>query len=236
MIKKIAFTLAEVLIVIGIIGIVAEMLVPSLVASTEEKIIVTQVKEVYSILTQALKMSEIDNGTADMWGCPVSGGGNDTCALDKLTPYLQIAKNCGASTGCFPSNVYKRVRGTLTSPFDFDSGAGAKAKLRNGMAIDVMQYGSCSSITGNTSNLALRNVCGEIDVDINGDKSPNRVGKDFFVFYYTKYGVVPAGTPDDNSMYALSIDCARVVSVGLGCAGWVVMKENLDYLNGAVSW
>lgn len=233
MIKKLAFTLAEVLIVMSIIGIVAEMVVPSLVASTEEKIIVTQVKEVYSILTQALKMSEIDNGTVDTWGCPIMGGGNDTCVLDKLTPYLQVAKNCGTSTGCF-APLYKRINGGAM-PFNFDSDPGAKAKLNSGISIDVMQYGSCSSHTGNASNLALSNVCGEIDVDINGDKLPNRVGKDFFVFYYTKYGIVPAGTKDDTSMYALSIDC-KPTSVGFGCAGWVIYKENLDYTKNIVSW
>lgn len=59
--SKIAFTLAEVLITLGIIGVVAAMTIPSLIQSYKEKATVTAVKQSYSIFAQALKMVTIDN-------------------------------------------------------------------------------------------------------------------------------------------------------------------------------
>ena len=50
--QYVAFTLAEVLIVIGIIGIVAEMVIPDLIYSSEKQIFAAKVKEIYSILIQ----------------------------------------------------------------------------------------------------------------------------------------------------------------------------------------
>ena len=58
---KKGFTLAEVLITLGIIGVVAAMTIPSLIQSYKEKATVTAVKQSYSIFAQALKMVTIDN-------------------------------------------------------------------------------------------------------------------------------------------------------------------------------
>lgn len=62
------FTLAEVLITLGIIGIVAAMTLPSLVGKYKEKQRVTQLKKAYSILNQAFLMAVKDYGTPDNWG------------------------------------------------------------------------------------------------------------------------------------------------------------------------
>ena len=55
---KKAFTLAEVLITLGVIGVVAAMTLPSLIQKHNEKVIVTQLKKVYSTFSQAYKMAE----------------------------------------------------------------------------------------------------------------------------------------------------------------------------------
>ena len=52
--KKIAFTLAEVLITLGIIGVVAALTIPNLIADYKEKVLITQVKKAYSELDNAL--------------------------------------------------------------------------------------------------------------------------------------------------------------------------------------
>ena len=63
-----AFTLAEVLITLGIIGIVAAMTIPSLVQDYREKAQVTRVKKFYSVFSQAYTMALQDNGPFDTWG------------------------------------------------------------------------------------------------------------------------------------------------------------------------
>ena len=52
--KKCAFTLAEVLITLGIIGVVAAMTMPSLISHYRHKVLETQFKKAYSVLSQAM--------------------------------------------------------------------------------------------------------------------------------------------------------------------------------------
>ena len=65
--RKSAFTLAEVLITLGIIGVVAAMTLPSLIGNYKKKQTVTQLKKSYTVLSQAVKMSELKNGSIDYW-------------------------------------------------------------------------------------------------------------------------------------------------------------------------
>ena len=60
--KKNAFTLAEVLITLGIIGVVAALTIPTLMSSIQNRQLEVGLKNAYSTLTQALKMYEQDNG------------------------------------------------------------------------------------------------------------------------------------------------------------------------------
>ena len=66
-IRRVAFTLAEVLITLGIIGIVAAMTIPTLVQNYKKKVVETKLAKVYSVMNQAIKMSTIDNGDTTTW-------------------------------------------------------------------------------------------------------------------------------------------------------------------------
>jgi prepilin-type N-terminal cleavage/methylation domain-containing protein len=65
-----AFTLAEVLITLGIIGIVATLTIPGLIANYKKKETVTRLKKAYSTMAQAIQLSEVDNGDAASWSYP----------------------------------------------------------------------------------------------------------------------------------------------------------------------
>ncbi len=67
--KNNAFTLAEVLITLGIIGVVAAMTIPNLIQSNFEKRTVTILRETQSILSQAIRMAEEEYGDVSGWGC-----------------------------------------------------------------------------------------------------------------------------------------------------------------------
>ena len=64
---KIAFTLAEVLITLGIIGVVAAMTMPALIGSYRKSVTETKLKKFYSVMNQAIKLAEVDNGELSMW-------------------------------------------------------------------------------------------------------------------------------------------------------------------------
>ncbi len=65
---KKGFTLAEVLITLGIIGVVAALTLPSLIQNYREQAIVARVKKFYSVFSQAYAMAVLENGTIDNWG------------------------------------------------------------------------------------------------------------------------------------------------------------------------
>ena len=65
--KKAAFTLAEVLITLGIIGIVAAMTIPTLITSYKKKVVESRLSKFYSTMNQAIKLSTIDNGEVLTW-------------------------------------------------------------------------------------------------------------------------------------------------------------------------
>jgi len=228
--KKTAFTLAEVLITLGIIGVVAALVMPSLIANYKEKQTVVRLKKAYSILSQAYQRAVNDNGTPDNWGL-VTGKPGGNIILGNLAPYLNIQENCGTDPGCFPSSGYKYLSGPASPAPTADM---AKAVLADGTSIYLTVVdATCSSNLGNSPMLA--NYCGWIYVDINGLKSPNQVGKDLFVFTVTRSGIVPNGVQDETT-YPFNSSC-QTNSNGVGCTAWVIFNENLDYLHcNDLSW
>ena len=89
--KKAAFTLAEVLITLGIIGVVAAMTIPTLVANYRKAKVETDLKTSYSILQNLVKLSTVENGDPSTWG--ITNDDHDT--FDKyFLPYLKGVYNC----------------------------------------------------------------------------------------------------------------------------------------------
>lgn len=226
---KKAFTLAEVLITLGIIGVVAALTIPILSQNANERATVSQLKEVYSILSQAYKLAEKDNGTPDTWGMTV---GNSPQVLSMLVPYLKVAQDCtDSSPGCFPSGVmYIYLAASKGNAGGYSSDNYPKIKLANGtIVMGRVASTTCSIVTG--TSLALSNMCARYWVDVNGEKGPNQWGKDTFAFYLTKYGIVPYGSQQDSA-YMFWNTCSDKDTVdGTGCAGWVIYNENMDYLH-----
>ena len=65
--KRPAFTLAEVLITLGIIGVVAAMTMPALIANYNNHITEVRLKKFYSIFNQAIQQSVAENGDTSTW-------------------------------------------------------------------------------------------------------------------------------------------------------------------------
>lgn len=65
--RKAAFTLAEVLITLGIVGVVASLTLPAVIQNYRKSVIETSVKKFYTNINQAIIMSERDNGDMHEW-------------------------------------------------------------------------------------------------------------------------------------------------------------------------
>jgi len=233
-----AFTLAEVLITLAIIGIVAAMTMPILVQNTQEKITVVALKKAYSTLSQAYKMAESNNGTPDTWNLlgSLSAQGAEN-ALNMLAPYLNVAKNCGTNySDCFTENYYcldgsKNGQSGCYVSVDGNFGGGsASLKLADGSLVNIfIRNEKCSDSQGPT--MALSNNCADIQVDTNGNKKPNTLGKDLFRFHLTKYGIIPKGVAQENSISTFAGNCINGdAGWGEACTAWVLYNENMDYL------
>lgn len=227
MIKN-GFTLAEVLITLVIIGIIAAMTIPNLINRTDEQEKVVAVKKSFSVLSQAYKRLIADMGEITTY----SLGSNNTEATENfgklITPYFNTQQVCGmaANEGCFPS-PNKLMSGE--DGVDYDSNSNYfKMRLSDGSSVLFSVY-SVALVKG--TSLGLDSTFGWIMVDINGDKGPNTMGKDNFSFWITKYGIVPFGSPFDNDH---PLENCR--TLGFSCAAWVVTKGNMDYLRKEVSW
>ena len=62
-----AFTLAEVLVTLGIIGVVAAMTLPTLIESHNRQVVETRLEKFYSTINQAIVRAEVDFGDRSDW-------------------------------------------------------------------------------------------------------------------------------------------------------------------------
>lgn len=190
--KSVAFTLAEVLIVLGIIGIIAEMTIPTLMNNVADAQVKAGMKVAYSTLAQAALAAANDSGGS-------MGGG---ALKDLIKSQLNYTKDCdsGLSGGCLPSGTLS-LDGTASS---FDS-LNALV-LKNGMTMTFYTDSSdCTACIGTCTE------CGWVLVDVNGFKKPNRIGKDSATFYVFSDGkVTPWGNSDSScggSGYTAGMSC-----------------------------
>lgn len=185
--KKFAFTLAEILITIGIIGIVAEMTVPALKQEIDKKSYTVGLKKAYSTFNQALIQMANDYGcTGDLkcTGLFVNDDANFTKLGDALVKYFKVIENCGNPhlPGCFPDTLRMYYDG---SGFDFSYGTdnAYRFTVADGTAFYVASRNdNCAgnrstNVTGN-----MKQECAYIFVDVNGLKKPNVAGRDIFGF------------------------------------------------------
>ena len=198
--NKTAFTLAEVLITLGIIGVVAAMTLPTLVQKHQEKVTIAKLKKSYSVMQQAYLMAVNEKGPIETWGILKSNDGRDDEApditlyndkeniLDHLKDYLKVTKYCGLEKGCWYSTPMYSLNGGI---FEYpDKGYYSKAILADGSMI--MAYTETSS-------------SGFYRIDVNGKTPPNTLGKDIFTFMIKKDRVIPWGSP--NSYYTFDNYC-----------------------------
>lgn len=191
------FTLAEVLITLAIIGIVAALTIPAIVRNYQKTQTVTQLKKAYNQMNQAINMSQIENSDVSNWEFGEALNGDDMQAfMDKyIYPYLKIAKNCGTSPGCFPSINYCLTKSICANMDTIPSMT--KVVLADGTSMAA--YMSSKD-----------RIC--LYFDINGVKKPNTRGKDIFEFRIAK-------TPLGNVyFYPNSFENSRSSIISGGCS------------------
>ncbi|MDR1327192.1 MAG: type II secretion system GspH family protein [Heliobacteriaceae bacterium] len=181
MMKK-AFTLAEVLITLGIIGVVAALVMPGLVQDWREKAYSTA-KEVFNNrLEEATRQMNVNEA--------LTGYSSTEAFVNELKKYLKILQVCPTDpSGCFAATVTNGDGSeivetkNLKNSSDLNEGNwGTKALgigLINGYTA-ILSYNPECSIGDITAPGSQTTSCLSLVYDINGKAKPNKIGKDVY--------------------------------------------------------
>lgn len=213
--KSYAFTLAEVLITLGIIGVVAAMTIPSLMNSIQDYQLKQAWKKEYSIISQAVQRMIQDNG-----GSAVGLFSSNDAAKNAIKPYLNYAQECSNGTAygnCWASH-YKSLNGVWDETNIWSSYSGLVLNDGASMMFNASQGALSTNCTWViTADLS---ICGYIPIDVNGpSKGPNVVGRDMFDVWVTNTRVLPEGCSQDGR-----ISSCVSSGGGSGCSAQYLMQ------------
>ena len=190
-----AFTLAEVLITLGIIGIIAVMTLPTLIAKYQERVILTRVKKVYSQILSAVSLYKAENEVSDISGLFDTSNTSEQ-TMRNFAKYFKTIEICSSSDrkGChgqymiLPKRKLSDGNGNTASDVLCTK---SRFVLPDGTLIGVIQYPNCYELvekdvidengfaTGEKTKY-VRSYCALLFFDVNGKESPNRSGQDYF--------------------------------------------------------
>jgi prepilin-type N-terminal cleavage/methylation domain-containing protein len=158
---KKAFTLAEVLITLGIIGVVMALVMPNLITKYDKYVTVQKLKKNYATMHSAIKASINDNGELDYWDYSLP---TEDFAKKYILPYFKGAKQITSGYSI----------STMTNTIWITGGQRTYYLLADGTIMSV------------TNTTASNYNATTISIDLNGYKKPNRLGKDIFVYAITQ--------------------------------------------------
>lgn len=211
--KKNAFTLAEVLVTLGILGVVAAVTMPTLINNHQRKVHITQLRKFYTELSQASIRYMSDHNALSM---KEAGLRSQQAAEEFINQYFNVVQTCTSQSDCM-SVSYKKISGAQS----WNSSRTKFAALSSGASFG---YGY---VTNNNYYVM------SFDLDTNGAKGPNVVGRDFFVIYLYNDGKIdeavshaaPATREERESVY--NSGCAAANSNWSGCFG-KILNDNWE--------
>ena len=228
--SKTGFTLAEVLITLAIVGIVAALTIPNLILKYQEKQTVTRFKWVYSTLANAFTMAVAENGAPENWKL------NDPQDMAEiLSKYMKVSEKCYYKKGCLPSDLDAvsltgQSRYSTVGNLDLH----VKERFNNGI---VLLYTSVRNgcvynyIDEDGTEKQSSGNCGVIAAFITMNKT-NRLGLDRFNFTVTPNGILP-------NYYKYGDDTIRQLCTknwtssentnGSTCGEWIRRWNNAKY-------
>ena len=210
--RSAAFTLAEVLVTLGIIGVVSAMTVPTLMQNYQRQSYVTQLHKTYNEFSQAILRFQTDRNAVNLTEAGLTS--QEVCN-NLMTSYFKTTQTCENSlTPCF-ADSYKTLQG---GTIDFN--INTSYVLASGASVRFMYAQVGNGI----------NKIANITVDVNGKKGPNILGRDLFWMALYNDGVIddydyksPAPLSESlrNDAYDTYCQGSGVVP-GYGCFGRIL--------------
>ena len=182
MINKKGFTLAEVLITIGILGVIAAVTLPALNTNLSKSQLEVQTRKFYTQFSKAMDLYKVDNETDN-----ISGSGFSTTQFVKK--YFNISQQCSKVEDCY-AKEYINLNNKTISPTWFDEEH--TYELQDGSVFTIGRYydDNDSPIDGG-SPITLT-------FDVNGKKGPNKTGYDLWSTSVYYDGSIDDLTPENR--------------------------------------
>ncbi len=227
--EKYAFTLAEVLVTLGILGVVAAMTMPTLVGNYQKRAYVTQLSKVYNELQQAALKYKNNKNAINL---REAGLTSQAEIKNFLYDNFKVVSDCGSTVKepCF-SSKYTDLKGNSHNAND-SWGAASSVTLASGVSI-ILDYPAYYTKTVN----GVTSYHGHMVIDVNGIKGPNKGGRDIFLaeFYDDGSIDVEGATPEcknqgicegNKSLKEIreayyNANC-RTARYGTGCIGKII--------------
>ena len=223
--QKAAFTLTEVLITLGIIGVVAAMTLPAVINTTRNKELETGLKKGASVLTQAFDMYQAEHGDRIL---PDNLGKQKLKSM--IMPYFRTVKDCAYGSSYTSSEAVDKAciknyvnQGTEAT----ENNSKVYRNLTNTDYITLTYFDDGQAIAVDGMLILIENDAQHnyyrvyISVDVNGaGKRPNRLGQDLFMFELDTDGILrPMGAKGTTYYAANDRYCSLSSSEAMNGAG-----------------
>lgn len=236
------FTLGEILICLGIIGILAALSLPKLVTFREKTIIGTSLGRTVATLQNGF--ANLIQQTQD-----ISDSNNPITTIDAIQikdVFTEVPNSLNENDYLIKddflfSKTKDLIGATVASDYDI-----SRIKDYNGNSIDILNGNIYAyrlsklnsviiyeGITEPEGNSGDNGILTRILIDANGIKEPNKLGRDVFLFGLSNDGhLVPAGSEEyadfDDSVTANG--CSTDIGTGVACAARVMQdKWKIEY-------
>ena len=172
--NRAGFTLAEVLITLGIIGVVAALTIPTLIGNYQKQATVNRLKKVYSEFAQAIRKSEMDYGLMETWDFANFNTPQERVIYfgeNYLFPSIKTIEKCvPTSNKCWPDNIKNASGNVINDQYISNSNENRNSFITaSGYSVFYWMHGSGDGMW--------------YWVDLNGpQKGPNKLGRDIFAF------------------------------------------------------
>jgi len=243
--KKLAFTIAEVVITLGIIGLVAEMTIPTLVHDIQKQQYVLGFKKAYSLAQNGLKTIMAEEGVTELGNTSLFDGSifSNNARQDTIDAimkkHFKVVKSCKYGDNSCSKEDYSALG--YDDVYEFFGPNMYNIYLADGMYFSFKFEQSCNPNIASYGK--IKAYCGSLIFDTNGSKPPNKLGRDLMTFFVIAQNgsIYPQASMDhamwqyglnwstaseywrNNSAYCGSLNSLDVSGAeGTGCAARII--------------
>ncbi len=211
---KKGFTLSEVLITLGIVGVIAALTIPTILKEYRNKIYVSQLKRAYSQISEAAQ-SIINDENAEGYYVTSAGVTQDNAGTTCKTGPCYLLRNYfkSANVNCYAAGATSCKAASYKS-------------LNGAVAITQIHADFCIQTVNGATICMVHNPASRVSsgfIDVNGPSEPNLMGRDVFSFNIENDGTVTdfiqddtkCGTSDQNHLHYSAGGCLdKVIKAG----------------------